>query len=373
MHITRLCDDFHAPQNMKQDLSTHIIPLILALKKEGINQTIYTMKSEITELDNIKINKIPQERPFSFFRTGLSTYKLLKKSKEKTDIIHYQNPRFSSILLKKKELPPIVMTIHDSPKNVLKSINLKNPTNTKQTLYYYTLARWSSKKLDALICVSPGVREEIIKHWNIPEDKIHVATTAVDTNIFYAEKTKKDIDILFAGRLVEKKRPLDFIKTTKRLKKTIPNIKAVMIGASRKDPLYKEVTSKIKSNNLENNIKIIESVPQDKLRTYYNKSKILILPSTTESAPKVTLEAMSCKTPVITTKISGNKNITIEGKTGYLIPPKNIEELTKKTYELLQDKDLREKMGSYASKRIKKQFTWEATAKKHIEIYNSLL
>ena len=331
MHVIRLCDDFHAPENMKQNLSTHVTPLTLALQKEGIRQTIYTMNSEIINHNGINIKIVPQERPFSFFRTGLSAYKLLKKSKEKMDIIHYHNPRFSSIVLKKKYLPPIVMTIHDSPKNVLKSINMKNPTNTKQTLYYYTLAKWSSRKLDALICVSPGVREEIIKHWNMPKDKVHVATTAVDTSIFYHEKTKKQIDILFAGRIVEKKRPLDFIETTKELKKTIPDIKAVMIGANKKDSLYKKAITKIKSNNLEKNIKIIESVPQGKLRTYYNKSKILILPSTTESAPKVTLEAMACKTPVITTKISGNKDISIDGKTGYLIPPKDIGSLTEKS------------------------------------------
>jgi len=293
--------------------------------------------------------------------------------KEKPDIIHYHNPRFSGIALKKNQLPPIVMTIHDSPKNILESIKYSNPKNTKQTLYYYYLTKWASKKVDAFICVSPGLRTEVIRNWKLNPEKVHIAKSAVDTKQFYPTRTKKTIDLIFVGRLVEKKRPMDFIKTIKNLKHKHPNIQTAIIGANKKDPLYDKTTTAIKNLNLSKNIKIIECVPQKTLRKYYNNSKILILPSTSEGTAKVTVEAMACETPVISTKITGNIGISIDQKTGYLVQPKNIKELTEKTEELLLNETLRKKMGTFARKRIEKEITWKTTAKKHIEIYKSIL
>lgn len=373
MFVCRICEDFHSPKNMKQDLSTHITPLSLELSKRGVKQTILTLNSEIHKLDKIQIKRIAQERPFSYFRSGITAYKEIQKMTEKPDIIHYHNPRFSGIVLKKKQFLPIVMTVHDSPKNILKSTKYNNIRNAKQTLYYYYMTKWASKKVDAFICVSPGVRKEVIDNWNLDPKKVHVATTGADTGLFYPTNTKKNIDMLYVGRLVEKKRPQDLIKTVKNLKNDHPKIQATMIGASKKDPLYNKITTAIKKQDLTKNIEIIETIPQARLRDYYNRSKIMILPSTTESAPKATLEAMACETPVITTKITGNIDISIDRKTGYMVQPKNVKELTQKTEELLQDENLRKKMGRFARKRIEKEFTWKATAKKHIEIYKSLL
>ena len=373
MFVCRICEDFHSPENMKQDLSTHITPLSLELSKLKVRQTIITINSEIHKLNTIPIKTIPCERPFSFLRSGITAYKQIQKMKETPDIIHYHNPRFSGILTKKKQLPPIVMTIHDSPKNILESIKYNSIQNTKQTLYYYYLTKWASKKADAFICVSPGVRDEVIHQWKLNPKKVHVATTGANTTQFHPTSSKKDIDLLYVGRLVEKKRPQDFIKIVINLKKKHPNIKSTMIGVSKKDPLYNKITATIEKHNLSKNIKIIETVPQKTLCNYYNHSKILILPSISESAPKVTLEAMACETPVITTKITGNIGISIDKKTGYLIQAKDTEELTKKTEELLLDENLRKEMGAFARKRIQKKFTWKATAKKHIEIYKSLL
>lgn len=372
MHICRICEDFHSPKNMKPDLSTHITPLSLELSKIGVRQTILTLNSESLKLNNIPIKTIPQERPFSYFRSGITAYKEIQKMKDKPDIIHYHNPRFSSIVLKKKQLPPIVMTIHDSPRNILKNIKYSNLQNAKQTLYYYFMTKWASKKVDAFICVSPGIRKEVITNWKLDPKKTHTAKSAVDTKIFYPTKTKKNIDLLFVGRLVEKKRPQDFIKIVKNLKNKHPNIQAVILGASKKDPLYDKASTIIKKLKLSKNIKLREIVPQKTLRSYYNHSKILILPSTSEGTAKVTIEAMACETPVITTKITGNLGISINSKTGYVTQPKNVKELTQKTQELLLDENLRKKMGSYAKKRIEKKFTWKTTAKKHIKIYKSL-
>lgn len=372
MHIARICDDFHSPENMKLDLSTHITPLTIAIQKRNITQTIYTLNSETTTYRNIKIHKISMQRPFSFFRTGLGFYNLFKTLNEDTDIIHFHNPRFVSMLLKKKKLPPIVMTIHDSPINLLKSMNLKNKTNVKQTLYFYFLTKWSAKKVDAFICVSPKIRDDLIAKWGLNPQKVYVVSSGVDKEIFHPIDSEKKIDMLFVARLVEKKRPLDFVRIVNLLIKNRPNIKAVLVGVSNKDPLYDNIISEIKLCNLGNNIKIVGEVTQKELCKYYNKSKMLILPSVSEGASKVSLESMACATPVLTTDIIGNRNITLNGKTGYLIQPKDINGFVTKIKYLLSNETTRVEMGVNAYNHSK-SYTWDASAKKQIEIYESLV
>jgi glycosyltransferase involved in cell wall biosynthesis len=357
---------------MKPDLSTHITPLTDAIQKLGVTHTIYTLNSETTEYNGMEIHKIPMERPFSFFRTGLSFCKQFKVVNDDTDIIHFHNPRFVSMLLKKKQLPAIVMTVHDSPTNLLKTINWNNKTNIKQTLYFYFLTRWAAKKVDAFICVSSEIRDDLIKRWGLNPEKVYVVPSAVDNKIFYPLNTKREIDLLFVARFVEKKRPLDFVRIVNLLVKTNPHIRAVMVGANKKDPLYDVVVAETQSGNLNHNITLVGEVTQNELRQFYNKSKLFVLPSVSEGASKVCLESMACGTPVLATDIVGNRNIIIDGRTGYLLHPKDINGFVNKIEYLLSNEIVRVDMGNNAYNQSKR-YTWDASAKEQVRIYKSLV
>ena len=73
-------------------------------------------------------------------------------------------------------------------------------------------------------------------------------------------------------------------------------------------------------------------------------SSIIVLPSYREGLPKVLIEAASCGRPVITTDVPGCRDAIIEGKTGFLVPPKDSKKLAERIQFLLSNKNLLEKM-----------------------------
>ena len=125
--------------------------------------------------------------------------------------------------------------------------------------------------------------------------------------------------------------------------------------------------------SLQENVVVKPPIPQTELNEFYNRSKIFVLVSLEEGMPKVILEAMACRLPVVATNICGNKDAVVDGKTGFLIAPKKPEGLAEKIKILLKKGDLREKMGKQGRERVEKYFTWENVARQTLDVYEKIL
>ena len=100
---------------------------------------------------------------------------------------------------------------------------------------------------------------------------------------------------------------------------------------------------------------------------------LCILPSRIESFGLTMAEAMAAGIPVISTKAGAIPEIIKDGETGVLVPPEDIKALTKAMIYELEHWDEIWNMAKAARKMVKEKFSWDLTAKKHIEIYKSLL
>jgi glycosyltransferase involved in cell wall biosynthesis len=70
----------------------------------------------------------------------------------------------------------------------------------------------------------------------------------------------------------------------------------------------------------------------------------------------VSLEAMASKKPVVGTSVGGTPEIIIDGKTGYIVPPRNIAALSEKIIYLLQHQDIAKQFGEEGYKRVQEKF-----------------
>lgn len=91
-----------------------------------------------------------------------------------------------------------------------------------------------------------------------------------------------------------------------------------------------------------------------------------------EGLPKSLIEAAAIGRPIITTRSVGCKDTVDDGVNGFLIPTKNVEELTEKLHILIDDADLRKKMGRASRKKAEKEFSLEVVIEKHLNIYREL-
>jgi L-malate glycosyltransferase len=100
---------------------------------------------------------------------------------------------------------------------------------------------------------------------------------------------------------------------------------------------------------------------------------VLILPSIQdEDFPNVTLEAMALAKPVIASRIAGTPEQVLDGTTGLLVEPRNVEQLAAAVFQLMDDADLRKSMGLTALQRFNKYFTSNIALNNYSNLYKSL-
>jgi len=218
------------------------------------------------------------------------------------------------------------------------------------------------KNADKIILTSEKDKKFIAKRFKIKPEKITIIPNYIDTDLFKPLSTPKEKNsIVFVGRLEEQKNLFNLIEAIA----TLP-MKLVIIGnGSLKEKLKnfaKEKDAKVKFKG---------NIPNEELPEELNKSEIFILPSFYEGCPKALLEAMACGLSCIGTNVEGIKEIIQHKENGYLCEP-DVESIKKAILEVLNNKNLQEKISQNARKTILENFGFEKILEKEIELYETL-
>jgi glycosyltransferase involved in cell wall biosynthesis len=112
-------------------------------------------------------------------------------------------------------------------------------------------------------------------------------------------------------------------------------------------------------------------VEHNKLPEYYLDADLFVLPSLAEGMPNVVLEAMSSGLPIVATRVAGSEELVHEGKNGILVAPKDVDSLAQAVIRLINEPDLRERMGK-RSKKLVHQYSWASVAEQYIELYQKI-
>ena len=137
--------------------------------------------------------------------------------------------------------------------------------------------------------------------------------------------------------------------------------------------LRNELEEKVVDFNLQDNIVFLGHVSRSELISLYQNAAIFVLPSHYEGLPTVLLEAMSCGLPVVATAVSGNVDVIVPGKNGLLIPPKNPEIMANSISTLIENKELRERLGAMARNTIEENYTWDIVAQKYVKLFRKVI
>jgi glycosyltransferase involved in cell wall biosynthesis len=120
------------------------------------------------------------------------------------------------------------------------------------------------------------------------------------------------------------------------------------------------------------NVTILESLPHNLVMQAWRRSLFGTVASINiDASPTVTLEAMVCGRPVIGARIGGIVDQIVDGETGLLVPPGDVEALCTAMQQLIDDPNLRERMGAAARVRVVK-FQASAVVHEIEKVYQSL-
>ena len=84
---------------------------------------------------------------------------------------------------------------------------------------------------------------------------------------------------------------------------------------------------------------------------------VVALPSWTEGLPLVVLEAMAAARPVVATPVGGTPEVVLDGETGLLVPPRDPRALAAALQRLVDDADLRRRLGEAGKRRAVERFS----------------
>jgi len=358
---------------IKGGTETVVRNLSIELNRIGVHTDVMTFnmdrkyapkwRGKIEKIDGITVFKVPalnwlpiEHSPRITLGVNLIPGRFTNLLKE-YDIIHFHEVDFSFPLFSFFVKKPKILHLHGIHIDFFKQYHLSRIIFKQVADYYITITRHMGRDLTEL---------------GITTNRILYLPNSIDVNFFKPKEEKEDNLLLYLGRIVPVKglhvllESLRYIKQSTRL---------VIVGPIGDFKYYQDILEHIERENKKGKHKItyLGIVPQAELMKIYQEASIFILPSFWEAFPVVILEALSCETPVITTPVGGNPEVIRNSENGILVPPNNPLKLAEAIQHLIDNKDIRIRMGKEGRKWVIKNFSLEVIAKRLCNIYESIL
>jgi glycosyltransferase involved in cell wall biosynthesis len=200
------------------------------------------------------------------------------------------------------------------------------------------------------------------------EARFIVIPNGVETERFkpISRPANAKVKLLFIGRLIPRKGFQRVIRALPKVREVVNKkfeIEVVGTGVARGE--LDEMAEKLGVSDL---IKYVGTVPYEKLEASYQYADIFILTSLSEGMPSVILEAMGCGLPIIASDVGGNNELIVNDENGYLIKGDDIDGLAKYMVKLIEDDELREKMGAKSRDKAS-AYDWSKIMEKYNKLY----
>lgn len=164
------------------------------------------------------------------------------------------------------------------------------------------------------------------------------------------------------------KSPLDFIKLASVITKELPNVKFILLGDGI---LRKKICALIDKLDLKK--QIILAGWRNDVASVLPCLDVFVLTSLWEGLPIAVLEAMSAGLPVVATNTGGISEVVLDGKTGFLVKPRDIEALHERLKELLMKISLRKEFSSLAAATLESnEYSLDSMLKNTTQLYLDL-
>nr|WP_321236130.1 glycogen synthase [uncultured Psychroserpens sp.] len=352
------------------------------------NLTVKGFSSEVLDVSNSKENLKPI---FKFMETCIR----MNTGNFNADVVHCHTwyAQFAGIVSKLCYGTPLVVTTH--------SLEPLRPWKREQLGKGYDASSWIEKTAiemaDAIIAVSEETKIDVLKHFNVQEDKIKVIYNGINLEEY---KTTSDISaleryhvdqskpyVLFVGRITRQKGIIHLINAIKDIDKDTQIV--LCAGAPDTKEIEKEMQERVAEiqEDRTNVIWISEMLSKKDIIQFYSHADVFCCPSIYEPFGIINIEAMACDTAVVASAVGGIKEVVVHNETGLLIPveqqqeapfePVNPEKFSKDLAqginELISNLALRRSMAKKGRERVEAHFDWKAIASQVKELYQSVI
>ncbi len=302
---------------------------------------------------------------------------------EKPDIIEFAEINAESFFyLQNPSRAKVVVRCH-TPTFVLHNYYLSTEMTYNTTLIS-AMEKSCIRRADTLTAPSKNMSDVIAEKCNISAQTIKVIPNALDVDLFAKKssdnqiKLTNNVVILHVGRLDRTKGVEVLAHAIPRVLKALSNISFVFVGPDRPNgkgsTWQQRLEQYFESKGVSEQVIFTGEVDQNTLINWYHKSDIAVVPSMLyESFSYTCAQAMAAGLPVVATRIGGIPETLDIMKTGIIVSPGDVEELTQALLSLIENRDLRKSLGSAGHKKAKQCFDAKIVAQQAGELYESIM
>lgn len=236
---------------------------------------------------------------------------------------------------------------------------------------------YSAKNAAKIITISEASKNDIMKFYGIPDERIVVTPLGIREDLGYRTedvsmetlKEKYKINkpyILFVGTLQPRKnieRLIEAFSKLRTVNSELSNHQLVIVG--KRGWLYEPILAAPEKYGVTDSVKFLDSVTDEDISAFYKNAECFVLPSLYEGFGLPVLEAMQYDCPVITSNISSLPEAG--GDAAVYCDPESVDDIAQQIKKVLSDSALREDMVKKGREQVKK-FSWEKTAKQTLSV-----
>ena len=288
---------------------------------------------------------------------------------------------------------PLVVTVH--------SLEPLRPWKREQLKGGYDFSCWVERTAiemaDAVIAVSNGTRDDILRLFNVDPAKVPIIFNGIDTEEYQKVDASPTLQrfgideqkpyVLFVGRITRQKGITYLVEAIRYMN---PDYQVVLCAGAPDTP---EIAAEMKaaveavSQNRKGVFWIDEMLDRKAVIQLYSGADVFCCPSVYEPFGIINLEAMACETAIVGSFVGGIPEVVMHDQTGFLVPVAQQTEspflplapddysrdLAEQVNRLMADPELRVRFGKAGRARAVEHFGWRSIAQQTVELYQGLL
>ena len=236
-----------------------------------------------------------------------------------------------------------------------------------------SLSRWKYRQVDCFICVSEAIRRMLIAD-GVPEARTVVVNEGIDLERVDAAPPAKLHEELWlphhapivgnVAALVPHKGQRHLVEAAALVIRQVPDARFVIAGEGE---LRQSLERQIRDRHLDKHVTLLGFRPD--VLSLHKAFDVFVMSSVTEGLGTSLLDAMACGRPVVATSAGGIPEVVEDGRTGFLVSPRDHEAMAAAIVRLLNDPALRRQMGEAGLLSVRDRFSVERMVLDTLRVY----
>lgn len=324
------------------------------------------------EQNGVTVHPLPALPRFEFARNYRTYQSHVNRalSQIQPDVVHAQDATEHAYVALRLGYPTVV-TVHGIRREDSRHMG-SLARRARNQIHSLVIERYNLRHTRHLIAISRYVTDYFSSQLR-PDVQVHYVPNAIDGSYFELADTADGHTLLFAGRVIPRKRVLDLVQAFAEIAGQVPLAQLRIAGECSSAATYVEdIHQFIRKADLQDRVHLLGPLPEDAILREFAGCDVLALPSIQETAPMVIAQAMAAGKTVVATRVGGIAEMVSDGETGVLHEVGDVPNLADALQRLLQDDSLRGRMGEAGKLKAEANYRASIVAQRTYQVYQEI-